>query len=79
MSNYTAFCPLCNSAVEFSSVLLDKIIVCSNCKEEIVFSENDIIDFLEAARKEEELKLPSEKPAPDFRFAANQKSRVVKR
>ncbi len=56
MSNYTAFCPLCNSAVEFSSDLLDKIIVCSNCKEEIVFSENYIIDFLEVARKEEELK-----------------------
>ena len=56
MSNQTAFCPLCNSAVEFSSDLLDKIIVCSNCKEEIVFSENDIIDFLEVVRKEEELK-----------------------
>ena len=56
MNDCTANCPFCNSAIEFSIDLLDTIILCPCCKEEICFSENDIIEFSEAGKKRIETK-----------------------
>ena len=56
MNDCKANCPLCNSAIEFSIDLLDTIILCPCCKEEICFSEKDIIEFSEAVKKRIEAK-----------------------
>jgi len=53
MNDCAANCPFCNSAIEFSIDLLDTIVLCPVCQEEICLSKNDIIDFSEAKRREE--------------------------
>ena len=68
MTDHVAICPFCNVPVEISKESLNQIVICPNCKEEICFSEEDLVDAERARTVLEKAKIAAERARVEYRF-----------
>lgn len=68
MSDRYAICPFCNTPVEISNEFINQIVVCPHCKEEICFSEEELVDAERAKIIAEKAKIEAERSKTEYRF-----------
>ena len=68
MAGHVAICPFCNVTVEISKESLNQIVICPNCKEEVCFSEEDLVDAERARIVSEKAKIDAERARIEYRF-----------
>ncbi len=53
-------CPFCNTSMDIPKELINQIVLCPNCKEELCFSEEDFIEFQKKSDQIEVQKIEAE-------------------
>ena len=57
MTDHVANCPFCNTPVKITQELLNQVLCCPNCREEICFSEEDFAEEEKRQAQLERLKI----------------------
>ena len=72
MENLAANCPFCNTSIKITKELVNQVVICPNCNEEVCFSDDDLfdIDSLEKTRHLAEIQLAEAQQAEAKRAAA---------